>query len=138
MKKKITLMEAYLIETLRANEIEDEEIIEKVKEKKVKDFQHINEKFDFTALYDLHEQGILEEVLKEGYEIKFLTFTGLVNLLRIKFNRHENEDFKVKDYTIEQLQLDHQELETLQQLVSSNWQITKEASGIKIKPIASL
>lgn len=131
-------MEAYLIETLRANDIKDEEILRKVKDKKVEEFKTIHEKFDFTALYALDEADILEEILRDGYEIKYLTFTGLVNLLKIKFDRHENEDYDVEDFTITNLQLDEEEAKTLSQFVSKNWQVTKLDSGIMIQPVHKL
>lgn len=138
LTKKISLMEAYLIETLRANNIKDEEIMQKVKEEKVDEFHHIHEKFDYTGLYALEKQGILEEVLQNGYEIKFLTFTGLVNILRIKFRREENVDYDVKDFTISNLNLSNEETENLMQIASSNWEITQTNSGVTIKPIATL
>lgn len=69
MVKKITLMDLYLIETWRSNGVFDVEIIRQVQARNI-------ERFNFTGLYGLDEAGILKEVLKNGYEIKFLNYTG--------------------------------------------------------------
>lgn len=132
---KITLMEAYLIETLRQNGIDDAEILQKVKGKDVESFKHLHEKFDFTGLYALDEEGILEDVLEEGYQIKYLTFTGLVNILRMKFNKHEGVDYEAKEYTIVNLNLSDEETKTLKQLVSDNWKVSKTDAGVVIQPV---
>lgn len=118
MIQKITLMELYLIETLRANDISNEEIIKQVQARTIENFKQYDEQFDFTGLYALDESGILNEVLENGYEIKFLTFTGLVNVLNLVFNKRENEDYKVKDFTISHLQLTEEATTTLTQMLS--------------------
>lgn len=137
MLEKITLMELYVIETLRANGIADEAILEKAQAGEVEEFAHYNEKFDFTILSDLAKAGRLEKIITDGYEVTFLTFTGLVNILKLKYNKIEEKDFKVKDYTVSELQLADEELATLTQLLSPNWTLTKLTSGVTISPIAT-
>lgn len=135
MIAKISLMELYVIETLRANNIPDDEIIAQVKAKNIDSFVQYDERFDFTILYTLEEAGILETALHDGYEIKFLTFTGLVNILNLVFNKREHEDYDIANFTISRLQLSEEETITLTQMLSSNWTLSSDNSGLKIRPI---
>lgn len=136
MVQKITLMESYLIETLRTNGISEAEIMKQVQSRTVEQFKQYDNRFDFTGLYALDEAGILKDVLENGYEIKFLTYTGLVNMLELRFNKHEQKDYVAEDFTIFQLQLTKEELATLSQMLSNNWMLSSHDEGITIKPMA--
>jgi len=135
MIPKITLMDLYVIETLRKNGLSDQTILEKVRNKEVESFKKYNDRFDFTVLYELEDAGVLADVLKKGYQVKFLTFTGLVNVLKLKFNREEGVDYEAEDFTITNLQLEEEELEVLKQIVSKNWIVSRNRSGVIIEPV---
>ncbi|HLR72245.1 MAG TPA: hypothetical protein VK085_12560 [Pseudogracilibacillus sp.] len=130
--QQITLMETYLIETLRNEGISDEDILDKVKNKEADQFEHLHKSFDFTNLYSLADN--LETILNEGYQVKFLTYPGLVNLLRMKYGKEAGKDFEKKETSIEQLKLSEEEQEDLQQWLSSNWDIKEGTTGINIVP----
>lgn len=136
MLEKITLMELYLIETLRAEGVTDEEIIRKVKNRQVESFQTYNEDFDFTGLYALDEAGKLERILHEGYEVTYLTFTGLENIIMLKFNKQRGKDYNVENYSIKDLHLPEEDAKVLEQMLSPNWTFLKQDTEITIKPIA--
>lgn len=133
MVEKITLMETYLIEHLRQAGISDEIIIETVENGRAEDFQEVHESFDFTQLHALSDK--IATLLTEGYEIKFLTFTGLVNLLQLKFHKEENVDYDVDEFIVSKLQLTEEQLKTFQQMVSANWLITTSEAGVTITPV---
>lgn len=133
MVEKITLMEAYLIEHVKRNDISNQEIIDTVLAQEADRFQFINESFDFTPLHELADQ--MESILHTGYEIKFLTFNGLVNLLRIKFQKEKEVHYNIDNYIITNLTMSNREYQELQQLLSSNWIITNKENEIIIKPI---
>lgn len=137
MVQKITLMELYLIETLRANRISETEIIRQVQARNIEQFKQYDDRFDFTGLYALDEAGILKDVLENGYEIKFLTYTGLVNVLNLVFNKRENEDYQVDNFTISHLQLAEESTARLVQMLSNNWILSTDDNGITIKPLAN-
>jgi len=130
--QKITLMEAYLIETLRSEKISDEEILEKTENRQAESFRHLHEKFDFTNLYLLADR--LESILKNGYQITFVTFPGLVNLIQLKYDKVKDEDFKAEQCTITGLQLAEAETEDLKTWLSPNWRVEKGQEGIAVKP----
>src|SRR5690625_1624789 len=135
MIPKITLMDLYVIETLRKNGLSNQTILEKIRNKEVESFKKYNDRFDFTVLYELEDAGVLADALKKGYEVKFLTFTGLVNVLKLKFNREEGVDYETEDFTITNLQLEKDEIEVLKQIVSKNWIVSRNRSGVIIKPV---
>jgi len=136
LAEKITLMEAYLIEHVRQAGITDQEIEEKVKALQADDFQEIDESFDFTLLHTIKNR--IGKVLADGYEVKYLTFKGLINLLRLKFQKEEKKDYEVDDFILYNLDVTEEELQEIQQMVSQNWNVTKEEHGIKIEPRHSL
>lgn len=137
MVEKITLMELYLIETVRAKGLTDEMILQKIEAEDIESFQQYDERFDFTGLLTLHESGSLERILREGYEVTFLTFTGLVNILQLKFNKIENKDYVVKDYTISQLKLTDTDRKTIEQMLSPNWSLTNNDEIVTIFPVVT-
>lgn len=92
-----------------------------------------NESFDFTPLHELADQ--MESILQTSYEIKFLTFNGLVNLLRIKFQKEKGVHYNVDNYIITNLTMSNRECQELQQLLASNWIITNKENEIMIQPV---
>lgn len=136
MFPRISLMELYLIEILRANGVTDELILERVKARDVTAFMSYHEQFDFKDLYALDEAGILADVLEKGYKVKFLTFTGLVNILELKFNKKEGEDYVVDQFTISKLQLSAEEIATLRVILSENWSLSVQEGRVTIEPLA--
>lgn len=129
---QITLMEAYLIEILRKNNISDEEILQNTYERKLEQYEDLHETFNFTNLYPLAEE--LENILTNGYQIKFLTKPGLVNLLRMKYGKISGEDFIEKDTSIEQLTLTEKEQEDLANWLANNWKMVEDNNDVSIVP----
>lgn len=130
--EQLTLMEAYLIEVLRSNGITEEEIIEAVENKQVDKFKEVNENFDFNGLYNIGDQ--LPEILASGYQVKFLTLPGLVNLLRMKHNKEEGKDFVKEKTSITNLSLTQEEQEAINQWLSVNWTLKEADETYEIVP----
>lgn len=136
MVHKITLMEAYLIETARKAGVSNEEILSKAERDDLSSLNKLHKSFDFTELSSLANKGnIFKAVLEEGYKIKFLTFPGLVNLLKLKFNKIEGEDFIQNENFISNLQVKDEELMEIKTFLSDNWVIVEQNEGIQIKPL---
>ncbi|GIO21505.1 hypothetical protein [Oceanobacillus sp. J11TS1] len=134
-RPKISLMEAYMIETLRANGITDEEIIEKVKEENVSSLKQIHDKFDLEQLITLAEKDFtaFEQALKDGYTVKFVTVRGLENLLKLKFQKEAGKDYKKTETGIQSLQADEAVLREVKEILSPNWKIIKDKHGISVR-----
>lgn len=130
--RQITLMETYLIEILRSEGITNEEILTHVAEKRVNEFEKYHESFDFTGLYAMEDY--LAEILHKGYQVKFLTMPGLVNLLRLKYGKEPEKDFTIKETAIENLTLDKAEKADLETWLANNWRIDEYKDTISIVP----
>lgn len=120
---KISLMDAYMIESLRSNGISNDELITSLEKKDISDWESINSKYDFTELIKLYERDNNEftTVIQDGYTVKFLTMNGLKNLLQMKFNKVAEQDYQVTDTGIQHLVIDAQSMPALKQLLSANW-----------------
>lgn len=128
---RITLMEAYLIETIRNSGESDDAIIEKVANKDITAWITLHDHFDFSILIDLQKEdkAAFEKVIRCGYQVKFLTFNGLQNLLKLKFNKHPESDFQVTEKGVEALKMSEVEVNVLGQLVSANWRVEVAKTG---------
>lgn len=136
--EKISLMDAYLIETLRKNGISDEEIIE-VNDDRIEKWSPINEGFDFSQLKKLAaNEESFASILQDGYTIKFLTYNGLMNLLRIRLDKKPERDFVKEEQGVRDLHVDSEQLATIKQMLSPNWTVTDtdDSGRISIYPTA--
>src|SRR5690625_5210386 len=89
---KITLMEAYLIETIRSHGVSNDYLLTQVEQEDISEWEELNTNFDFNGLITLRNQNpsAFEDIINEGYSIKFLTFNGLQNLLK-RSEEHTSE-----------------------------------------------
>lgn len=133
MVEKITLMDAYLIEHIRHAGISDGDIKAKVQHSRAGEFNYVHESFDFTMLHALSDR--IDAILNTGYEVRFLTFNGLVNLIELKFQQQKEIDYEIVGYTLSKMKVTSRELQVMKQMVSENWQIREEVDGIIIEPI---
>lgn len=124
---KITLMEAYMIETLSSNGITNEEMLTQLEQRDSSVWERINPNYNYGDLISLYQQdtNAFASILTEGYQVKFLTIRGLQGLLELKFKKTAGKDYTLTDDGIKQLKVDEAELETLKQFLSKNWTITE-------------
>ena len=137
MVHKITLMEAYLMEAIKNAGISKEELMTKVQNRSLDDYNEVLHKsFDFTQLYALADQdvNVLVDILENGYEVKFLTFPGLKRLLEIKLNKQENKDYEVDEFVILKLQLNEEEARIVNTFLSNNWVLEYREDGYIVRP----
>lgn len=132
--QRITMMEAYGIETLKNNGYSNEEITEKVRNNEIEEFKSVDKNMDYSTLIELNESNFLGNILKEGYQVKFLTINGLTNLIRMKYKKEPDEDYKLERFVLSELQLDEESSEELENLLSSNWRFSETKNGISISP----
>src|SRR5690625_3731985 len=131
----ITLMDAYAIENLRSYGYTNEEILSKVKDKDIDEFKKVKENLDFTLLIDMEESVGLKTLLEDGYQVKFLTFNGLKNLIKLKFGKLAEEDYQVDEFTLSGLKLDEGQASELKKALSPNWQMKEEDGSYKVEPV---
>lgn len=141
-KNKLSLMEAYMIETLRSNGVSNQDILMQIEKRDVNKWSAFNSKFPFKELIKLNEQDPerFQSILTDGYQVKFITFNGLKNLMKFKFGFEEDLHYQLTDNGITNLHVTDSQLAEIRQLLSMNWAI-KEFSAdipdektIKIEP----
>ena len=132
--ESITLMEAYAIETLRGNGISNDKIIKNIKANNLEEFKAVKENMDFDALVELDKNADFESIVNDGYKVKFLTFNGLKNLIKMKFGKFADEDYQVDEFVISGLELDENQQKDLENILSANWTLSSEAGGVTVKP----
>lgn len=118
--QKINLMEAYLIETLRSKGITNQEILAKIEQGSVEGWKDLHEHFDFHELLKLNYDD-LKPILTEGYKIKYITFNGMQNLIKLKFGKVKDNDYQLSEKGINNLNLSEEQANTLAQMISPNW-----------------
>lgn len=133
MIHEITLMEAYLIEALKSSDASHSEIISYVRQKEADQMQRVAQSnSDFTLLYEL--EGKLEDILRDGYKVKFLTFPGLQRLLLLQVEKEADLDYVLNGFTVEGLSLTTEEVEKVETFLSKNWTLTKTGETYTIQP----
>ena len=132
MIHEITLMEAYLIEALKSSDASHSEIISYVRQRKADQMQRVAQSdSDFTLLYEL--EGQLEDILRDGYRVKFLTFPGLQRLLLLQVEKEADLDYTLNGFTVEGLSLTTEEAEKVETFLSKNWTFTKTGETYTIQ-----
>ena len=129
---KISMMDAYMIESLRSNGILNEQIVNTLENKNIEAWENITPKFDYQELIELYHQDTtaFKSALQEGYTIKFLTMNGLKNLLKMKYDKIAERDYLITDNGIQQLKINEGDLQSLQQLLSINWKLKESLNTI--------
>ncbi|MFD2760275.1 hypothetical protein [Lentibacillus juripiscarius] len=129
-QNKISLMEAYMIETLRSNGISDDELLTQINRKDISPWKDLSTQFDFSELIKLSEQDeeAFKSIIMDGYKIKFVTFKGLQNLLKLKFNMIQEKDYTLTDKGLTGLTMNDEQLNMLRQMLSSNWSIDETST----------
>lgn len=112
-----------MIETLRSNGISDKEILTQIEQGKTEAWQELNRNFDFQELVKFAEKDMegFKRILSQGYRVKFVTFNGLKNLLRLRFGKERETDYELTETGIRNLNLNSEQLVDLKQVLSGNW-----------------
>ena len=131
---QISLMEAYLIEYIRIKGISNDSIIAKITARDTAQFENLYPKMDFSQLTALAEKDLdaFKRIILEGYQVKFLTINGLKKLLELKLNKKADQDYTETAQGIFQLQVNADELKTIQQFISSQWQVSLNDDHVDI------
>lgn len=137
--ESITLSEAYMIENLRKQGISNESLL-KVDDASVERWKDLDDRFDFNVLKEMafKEQEKYKSVIKDGYQVKFLTINGLINLVELKFNKQKEVDFKVLEDGISELVLDKAMIPLLKEFLSVNWKVIETGDYLAVRSISAL
>lgn len=132
-----------MIEALRNHNLSDDELLTRLEKKDIIFFESLKSNFDFNELVKLHEQNPItfKSILLDGYTVKFITLKGLQNLLKIKFNKIDERDYKLLDNSISHLTIEEAYYPILKQMLSKNWivqNLTEQGNNQSTKLISIL
>ncbi len=123
-----------MIETLRSYGISNQEILAQVKQKDVHSWKNINSDIDFNELLKLADLNLddFQSILLRGYQVKFVTFNGMKNLIKLRFGKVPDIDYELVENGIKNLSLQEEQLHILKQMLSPNWKIEENYDTINI------
>lgn len=127
----INLMQAYELDKLSKLDLSDEEILRALRAGDVSAWQEQVPNYEFSetiALYKEGEQQFLG-ALHGHYQIKYVTLPGIQRLLYLRFQLEEGKDYRLLETGIQHLTCDEETVTKLQQMLSTNWSLTKQADG---------
>lgn len=134
----ITLQAAYMIENLRKHGVSNKELIE-INDQSIERWNDLKLDFDFNVLKELAEtdQDAYSTIVRDGYQVKFLTINGLINLIQLKFDKKRDADFTVHEDGISNLELDENQYSKLRQFLSQNWKVIEIDNRLAIRSVHS-
>ncbi|KOY83598.1 hypothetical protein I6G82_07750 [Lysinibacillus macroides] len=127
----INLMQAYEIDKLSKLQLADEEILQALRAGDISAWQQQVPNYEFQetmALYQEGEQKFLA-ALHGHYQIKYVTLPGIQRLLQLRFQLEAGKDYELEETGIQHLTCNSETIDKLQQMLSSNWSLTKQADG---------
>lgn len=121
----LSLWEAYQLETLRSNGLDNTSLLTALEKKDQKTFLEIDDSFDYEDLLAAADGqlDLFKEALHSGYRIKFLTKFGIKNLVKLKYGLEANKDYTMEDTRFDNLYLSKNQLEEVRLLVSPHWHV---------------
>src|SRR5699024_8020678 len=137
-ERKVTLYEAYMIENLKKQGISNSELIN-IDDQAIERWNKLDLDFDFNILKELAEKNeeVFAEIISEGYNVKFLTLKGLINLIQLKFDKQLDVNFTVHEDSISHLQLDKSRYPEMKQFLSPNWKVLEEDNLVSTRAVHS-
>jgi len=127
----INLMQAYELDKLSKLHLSDEEILRALRSGDVSAWQEQVPNYEFSetmALYQEGEQQFLD-AYHGYYRIKYVTLPGIQRLLQLRFQLEEGKDYQLVETGIQHLTCDEETVTRLQQMLSTNWSLTKQEDG---------
>ena len=124
---KIAINYAIMIERLRSEGVENNQLVTILKEKNYEFLNQFGKGMpDWEALVNLFNQGEdeFQSILNEGYHIKFLTKGSLMTLLRLKYGIEVEKDYDDKGTAIEGIILSNEAVETVKNTLAPNWKLS--------------
>lgn len=128
MAVSISLMEAYMIETLLAAGMEKTNLIHAIKNNDIDAILEMDDSFDYLAfIKDVKDNPErIEQAIQFGYTIKYISVYGIERLLKIKFDLESKKDYLIEDNKFINVKLKQEEFAAFETMLSPNWNITNQ------------
>lgn len=128
MTVRISMFEAYLIETIRSKGMDSQQLLDLVKQSDYEQLNQFDDTFDYQILTDAYKDHpeIIEKAITEEYKVKFVTQPGIKRFLGLKFDFEEGKDFQIIDDKFTNIHFTAEQLSQFTTLLSANWKISKK------------
>lgn len=128
----ISLMEAYMIETLKAHPYTYEEVVAKLEVNEIDEFKQ-DYAYDFSLLEELYKnnKALFEEAFTRRYQVKYVTIKGVTELLRMKFGIEEGSFIEIEN-GVTNLVADELVEQEMRYVLSTNWKVSRDGEAISI------
>jgi hypothetical protein len=125
MTASISLWEAYLIETLRSKGMSATTLIAYLKKEDSESLNAFDDSYDYTDLINASKKDLanIEQAITSNYTIKYVSVYGIKNLLGLKFDLYEGEDYKMDNTKFYGIQLPSEQIETLETMLTFQWRL---------------
>ncbi|ATP40249.1 hypothetical protein CSE16_09445 [Solibacillus sp. R5-41] len=127
----ISLMEAYIIETLKVHPYTYKEVVGYLQHGDLEIFSKDYD-YDFTLLQKLYttDETEFKAAYTERYTVKYVTINGLIGLLRMRFGIVDG--FTKHETSVSGIEVNAEVEEAIRFMLSSNWNVTREGNTITI------
>lgn len=125
MAVSITLMEAYMIETLRSKGMSPEDLVQAIQTNDIHALLAIDDSFDYTDLIETAKKDLerIQTAIMSGYTIKFVSKNGIKRLLNVKFGLESGKNYDIEGAKFSNIHLEEDAFKTFQTMLSPNWRI---------------
>ncbi|TNJ63614.1 hypothetical protein FE784_24465 [Paenibacillus hemerocallicola] len=120
---------ALMIENCRAGGVSDQVLLECLRSEDFRSLPPIGDgKMNFDKLLETANEigNDWESAILNGYEFSFITITGIRKLLAAKYRKQLNQDYDQDDLVIKGLILQVDEIASLRELISRQWNVIEE------------
>ncbi|MGE7113777.1 hypothetical protein [Lysinibacillus sp. NPDC047702] len=127
----INLMQAYELDKLSKLDFTDEEIVQTLHTGDVSVWKEKVPNYEFLETIALFQEGerVFLDALHGNYRIKYVTLPGIQRLLHLRFQLEEGEDYQLIETGIQNLTCHEETIAKLQQMLSTNWTLSKHVDG---------
>lgn len=125
-KVRLALNYGLMLEMIRAKGLDNEAISALLHEGNEEVLESLGEGIPtWKTLVDFYQLNKVkvDQAIKEGYEMSFLTKGALKSLLTIKFAMKEGEDFVDTGEFLDRVKITSNNLQTLREVIAKNWTI---------------
>lgn len=136
----INLLQAYELDKLSKFGLTDEEIVQTLENEDVSTWQDKEPNFDFSEIMALYKEGeqLFLNALHGDYQIKYVTLPGIQRLLQLRFQLEEGRDYQLLEMGINQLSCEKEVITQLKNILSANWQISKQSNDTYAISVANI
>lgn len=111
----------------------NEKLVELLKNEDTEALNTFDQTFDYNDLVQASTENAIQiqQAIRTGYRIKFVSNFGIKRLLRLKYGLVEGTDYKMTESRFDGITLTQEQLQEFTSMLSPNWNIFSEQTEDK-------